>query len=1080
MKKSAKILVILLSVALMLGMMAFAVSANDTAAYGYTSGGQSASSDDLATAFAGSDDATVTLLKDIEISASLVIPNGATFNLGGKKITNTATTPVFDLTAGAATITGEGQIVTTGSVMKSTTSGGNLIGTGNGIDIDSTTDVLFQNAGGTLTIEKCDIYTNNHSANYTFELNASSLTITDSVIKIDDPTDTSTGYLFKLGRGEKHYPEVNITRTKIESTGQFFQIHLSGGSAHVTVDDCKLDFTKSNGTNTNHTVGKIAGGYPNVYYTVKNSTLVSNNSIATTDGRGNLYIEIDNSDVTVKNVGYVLFRGKGNVVTIKNESSIYNGKDSSLKLYNDWAVDNATISIDNGVRLNAPIPADMNGTTVTYTGGSRSYYRTFDEDACSYVVGSAESIGELYASVNNTADPIPGYITSYDKLIDYLLKYVTSNDVLTLEKDVTVTGNHLFIINDRTLTINLNGKTLDFGTTTSRFILGDGASANNAAGLYIKSSAAGAKIFMPSDASQPLVTSVSKNKTFDYQGENIYFEGPRFFSVVSYGWNSAGGTFTINGGEFKQTGASTFFLNDGNNGAGRPNSATVTINGITLRGEAVSGSSRSYLVTVQRNTNSSVIDAFTFNDCDISYENTANSYVVNAWGSGTSAKNVGKITFNGCTLNVNMKLVGGLGKIVIGEGTTFVPTADLTINAYSADDISNVAIDDTKKVGVWYAEGIVGAIAGDNLYKAVKPADASTYSYYEPNGDLIANDANTYYVNDAAPVYAGADHNEYLTVTLKFNGWTKTETGKYTANYEVVNKKVSTWVSLTLYTEIGVNLYIDAATYAALDKDASAAFVDNGDGYYKSTVTVDANKTFSGPQFTLVFTENTVVGEKTTGTVKTIPVALYASEIINGEYSAAEKDLAYYMLNYIRAAYQYFNNVGTVSDEEKAVIAKLGYKLEDYDNNFTNLMNALFDDYNGLYQIANVQDAQQSEYTGDELNLRIGVDLSSTPKFKFTKLDSNISYVTINGTKIGSDGWYSVGNVYNLDNVLTIKTYDADGNVLTEGQWCYANYNYNTQNNIGSTTPSSLKAIANALYQYILAAQAYKDSISNN
>ena len=120
MKKLTKILILLLSVALVCTSLALVISA-DTAAVEYTGeNGEIASASSLSEALANvAAGGTVTLNSDVEISETAEISTPITLNLNGYTVTNTSENEAILVSAeGIVTINGGGKIVSAGAGIK--------------------------------------------------------------------------------------------------------------------------------------------------------------------------------------------------------------------------------------------------------------------------------------------------------------------------------------------------------------------------------------------------------------------------------------------------------------------------------------------------------------------------------------------------------------------------------------------------------------------------------------------------------------------------------------------------------------------------------------------------------------------------------------------------------------------------------------------------------------------------------------------------------------------------------------------------------------------------------------------------
>ena len=131
------------------------------------------------------------------------------------------------------------------------------------------------------------------------------------------------------------------------------------------------------------------------------------------------------------------------------------------------------------------------------------------------------------------------------------------------------------------------------------------------------------------------------------------------------------------------------------------------------------------------------------------------------------------------------------------------------------------------------------------------------------------------------------------------------------------------------------------------------------------------------------------------------------------------------------------------------------------------------------YTVVTAQNAVAKQYTGDTFGVGINLDLSSVPKFVFTLPEEGaanykgVTAVYVNGVLLeGENGEfvYEVENVHNLDNSFVLKTMSGE-TVVTEAKFELANY-------FAAASGSDVEALVEALYEYVLSAQAY--GISKN
>lgn len=637
-----------------------------------------------------------------------------------------------------------------------------------------------------------------------------------------------------------------------------------------------------------------------------------------------------------------------------------------------------------------------------------------------------------------TAGGSISFILNQSDLIAYL-QSPANGDTLVLSDNISLSTKYTFNFDIKTFTLDLNGHTLDFGTTGSCFFVGSNTSSGAASEVIVNitSSVPGAKII--SRSSQTLVNITGKWKKFNYTGANIYLEAQSFVNATTYGWNTGGSNVvTIKGGSFKQLSSDgkAFFGNDGS-GNNRANDTVTNVEGITLRGEAPVSGKKLYLANIQRNGRSAVLDAFNFTDCDIVYEQPASSYAVNSWSN-----NVGRLNFNNCNLVMNMDPIGGFGKIILGEGTTYTShTSASNFYSYNKTDIDNIA-SSGKNIGVWYGQGLVGAIAGGSVgnytYKVVKSADAASNSLFDANGELLDSGL---FAKDAYKNITVEDK-EYNVLALEFLGWTDNGDGTYTVIYDVQLKIQDAYmVSVTYNSELLINLYVKSELVTYITND-DLDLNDAGDGWYSLSIPVATNRVFTDTEIALNISDNGyTVCEKTA-----VSVVEYAKRVLLDEsQETADRDLAYYMLSYISAAYDYM-----MVDDNPDAVKEIADIIGDY--------------------VPTAATLERPEMTTDASALAgmidIAVNLGSAPEYIIRVNDQSITTVNVNGTdyevKLGLVR-VSVLRINDFDEAITITVNGA------VGTYCFADYEVA----IGEAD-AKLAALLDRLYDYILCAKSYE------
>jgi len=148
-----------------------------------------------------------------------------------------------------------------------------------------------------------------------------------------------------------------------------------------------------------------------------------------------------------------------------------------------------------------------------------------------------------------------------------------------------------------------------------------------------------------------------------------------------------------------------------------------------------------------------------------------------------------------------------------------------------------------------------------------------------------------------------------------------------TPGYTVSASVSGVLANVSLYSDFHINLYIPAK-YAEFITDINgvtelSTVTVNGAEYIKATVEVGCDQATDAAEFVINLSE---LGE--TGAVTaSVSLAAYAGTILEGEsYSAADKKLMYYMVNYANEAYKYFGE----NTEDNAELAAL---LDAYKEN---------------------------------------------------------------------------------------------------------------------------------------------------
>ena len=156
-----------------------------------------------------------------------------------------------------------------------------------------------------------------------------------------------------------------------------------------------------------------------------------------------------------------------------------------------------------------------------------------------------------------------------------------------------------------------------------------------------------------------------------------------------------------------------------------------------------------------------------------------------------------------------------------------------------------------------------------------------------------------------------------------------TEDVVMTPQYDIVSNITGINTSISLYSDLYVNLYVPAAygdyiTSIANGENVLATENVSLDGkdYIKVTVSVDADSLSDD----IVFAISVVDGEYNTVLDVKVNMAEYASSILSGSYPEADKKLVYYMVAYAFEADKYFDKrtdkvLEAIVNEYKSVYA---------------------------------------------------------------------------------------------------------------------------------------------------------------
>ncbi len=709
-------------------------------------------------------------------------------------------------------------------------------------------------------------------------------------------------------------------------------------------------------------------------------------------------------------------------------------------------------------------------------GAAASYFTSVEDwaDISRRFVTNESKVGALVLD-NITDMDTDGDVDKDDYALTekiYSVKDRRDKDTIVLMADITVTSEFSsFIVGAMDITIDLNGKTLDLSARSDEiaFVVGhiEGGSGNGAQtdtiSLEIKSSRAGGKIIDTKTASGEQVALFSilgSNKTVNVEAENISMTLNTLATVETYktghGKNT---TLNVTGGKYEQIAQTAGFAfinyqannyNTSKSQRSYTSDAEVTVNGATITSASENLIARLWTDAAGNVPNKpAACTGIYFNNCDITLTAENAGFV-----SAETFEH--KVYLNGTKVFGADALAGAtVGKIVVGAGTVFAESS-VIINEYDEAKIDTKTTDINEAYpGVYYAEDVVETAIyakedGTVYYMLLASAeDVITASWTSADGNTVYF-TGTFAKGAELDGFAPASPLEPInlkTMIVKAS-WTLSEGSTdsvlvFVPDYEIERKFIESEVSLTLDTQIAVNVYIHKDYYELLAAGSTEFVATDDENYYRATIAVDSNEMFTGAEVTLIFEEGGFVTEKTS----VISVVAYAEMLLDDdEKTDAERDLAYYMLKYIQAAYNYM----TVDDNENAV-EEIAAIIEGYEPKTT-------------LPEKTVYETDASALAG---KLEISVNLASTPEYVIHVLDSEIDVLIINGNEIEVvDGYvtFSYLRVFNFDAAFEIELPDGSA-----GTWCYQDY----IDALG-TTGAKLTALTSALYDYILAAKAYE------
>ena len=350
-------------------------------------------------------------------------------------------------------------------------------------------------------------------------------------------------------------------------------------------------------------------------------------------------------------------------------------------------------------------------------------------------------------------------------------------------------------------------------------------------------------------------------------------------------------------------------------------------------------------------------------------------------------------------------------------------------------------------------------------FKGLGENENKTYTY-AVGGNVVAGQVFVpEYLKNATKLVADGNFVEELATNLAADG-----EYVYTPTYKVEENVTGLKANLSLYSDFVINLYIPAniadfvATVngVALTEDV---VVINGESYVKVTVSKVAKLASEDAVFEFVIVED---GETVSKTVS-ISIVDYASTILAGEFTDADKILMYYMLNYVNEAAKYFENSADATE-----IAKL---LADNEEKYAT-------------QTISHEYANALEDTGlGKIFASAGIELGEAPAFTLVSNGKFAGKVTVTygdgnvrefNVPEDSTGTYAVTGmkIFNFGvniNITAVGTLEGEeGEQTITGTLnldTYASYHAaNTENEASA----KVLPLIEALYDYVKVAEQYK------
>ena len=362
-------------------------------------------------------------------------------------------------------------------------------------------------------------------------------------------------------------------------------------------------------------------------------------------------------------------------------------------------------------------------------------------------------------------------------------------------------------------------------------------------------------------------------------------------------------------------------------------------------------------------------------------------------------------------------------------------------------------------------------------HKTVRAEDAVTLTFVGLDGKVVRKEA---YVKGSS-VLETAPENATLkgkVVTLTQTGWDSTPevmNENVTVNpiYNVEKSISGVRANLSLYTDFNVNLYLPLSfedvlvsvnngelTYEKVDTDK-----DGEKDSLKLVIELGCTEATTAAVFNLAFKE---FGEEVTATYS-ISIAAYAKAIVDGDFTAEDDKLMYYMIAYAAEACKYFG-------EENAELTELLTYIEDakgegtVDHEFANAIEEL--NFGGVFEEATIKLDSAPAFV---LTLKDGFAGTVTVQYglnvkEYTVSETDSRTIVIEGMKVYNFGATLTINAEGTIGETDVKTENAKYNLDT-----FVNYHVENAASDSDTAAASEKCLAVllALYDYVCVADEY-------